>query len=94
LDVGLVNKPTLNLVDEQVRIYPCQASRQSLTYHTHRRLRKSAQAHSCLLLSPSAGRLGYVWLVIWPLSCVEISMSAAWFEVWHLASRASAHTQV
>jgi hypothetical protein len=26
LDVSLVNKPTLSLVDEQVRIYPCQAS--------------------------------------------------------------------
>ena len=25
LDVGLINKPTLNLVDEQVRIYPCQS---------------------------------------------------------------------
>jgi transketolase C-terminal domain/subunit len=64
LDVGLVNKPTLNLVDEQVRIYPCQASRYSPTYHTHRRLGKSAQARSCLLLSPSAGRLGYVLLAV------------------------------
>jgi len=27
LDVGLVNKPTLNLVDEQVRICPCQVTR-------------------------------------------------------------------
>jgi transketolase C-terminal domain/subunit len=59
LDVGLVNKPTLNLVDEQVRIYPCQVTRCSPMV-LHRRSRKSARARSCLLLSPLAGRLGYV----------------------------------
>jgi transketolase C-terminal domain/subunit len=34
LDVGLVNKPTLNLVDEQVRIYMGHVNRSLLTYHT------------------------------------------------------------
>jgi len=61
LDVGLVNKPTLNLVDEQVRVHHVMEL-SSPQYVTHRRLGKSARARSCLLSSRLAERPEYVWL--------------------------------
>ena len=60
LDVGIVNKPTLNLVDEQVREYPVPSCCLVTNASHNRRLGISAQAHSFLLSSPSVGRLGYV----------------------------------
>ena len=57
LDVGLINKATLNLVDEQVG-----STSYILVTHpdhwNHRPSRRSGRVRLCLLLSPSVKRLG------------------------------------
>ena len=59
LDVGLINKSTLNLVDEQVGIqFLGEIMRHTLIVYTSiRPLRKSVRAHSCSSSSLSTKRL-------------------------------------
>lgn len=60
LDVGLINKPSLNVVDEQVRfeeVLECQT-----LMDLSRRCGRSGRAHSCSLSSPLTKRLGCVSL--------------------------------
>jgi hypothetical protein len=60
LDVGLINKPSLNVVDEQVRfedVLECQT-----LINLSRRCGRLGRAHSCSLSSPLTKRLGCVSL--------------------------------
>ena len=56
LDVGLINKPTLNLVDEQVSVDPLSTTGLCCQHITCRQSRRSDRARLCSSLNPSAGR--------------------------------------
>ena len=60
LDVGLINKPTLNLVDEQVSVDPMSTTCLCHQHITCRQLGRSDRALSCSSLNPSTGRPEYV----------------------------------
>ncbi len=72
LDVGLINKPTLNLVDEQVSVDPMSTSGVRCQHTTCRQSRRSDRARSCSSLNPSTGRPEYVQTATCPHSCVKL----------------------
>lgn len=72
LDVGLVNKPTLNLVDEQVSVNSISASGLCRKHTTCRQSSRSDRAHSCSSSSHSAGRPEYVLTTTYPHTCNKL----------------------
>jgi transketolase C-terminal domain/subunit len=74
LDVGLVNKPTLNLVDEQVSADFISPSDLCSKHITCRQSGRSDRVRSCSSLNPSTGRPEYVHTVICPHTHVELCL--------------------